>query len=257
MSPRATIVALCVLAELAGAAAWFGTARTTQEQTIGAVAAAKTSRCSAAPTPTSSATRFLAAVARTTTTAFRAPGSDVVARFHVRNEDRFHTVFAVLDERRNAQCEPVWYRVLLPIRPNGTTGWIRARTVSVGAVDTKIVISVRARRLDLLRAGRIVFTSAISTGASDTPTPIGRFYVKERLVPADPNGPWGPAALGTSAYSPVLKSWTEGGPVGIHGTDDPTAIGRPASHGCIRLPNTAMRRLFALTPAGTPIVITR
>jgi lipoprotein-anchoring transpeptidase ErfK/SrfK len=54
-----------------------------------------------------------------------------------------------------------------------------------------------------------------------------------------------------------LKSWTQGGPVGIHGTDDPTAIGRAVSHGCIRLANPAMRRLFAETLAGTPVMIVR
>jgi lipoprotein-anchoring transpeptidase ErfK/SrfK len=141
------------------------------------------------------------------------------------------------------------------MRPNGVTGWIRASAVQVLPVDTKILIHVRTMRLELLRRGRVVFRSAISTGERATPTPIGRFYVKERLVPRNPNGPYGPAALGTSAYSPVLKNWAQGGPVGIHGTDDPSAIGRAASHGCIRLPNAAMSRLFKLTPAGTPVII--
>ena len=67
--------------------------------------------------------------------------------------------------------------------------------------------------------------------------------------------PWGPAALGTSAFSPVLVDWPQKGPVGIHGTNDPSAIGRAVSHGCIRVPNRVMARLFAGTPAGTPILI--
>ena len=100
-----------------------------------------------------------------------------------------------------------------------------------------------------------MLSTPISTGAPETPTPLGRFYVKERLIPADPHGPWGPAALGTSAFSPLLKSWVQGGPVGIHGTNDPSAIGRPVSHGCIRLPNATMRKLFASTLAGTPVII--
>jgi lipoprotein-anchoring transpeptidase ErfK/SrfK len=54
---------------------------------------------------------------------------------------------------------------------------------------------------------------------------------------------------------PDLKAWVQGGPVGIHGTNDPSAIGHPVSHGCIRLPNAVMARLFARTPAGTPILI--
>ena len=108
-----------------------------------------------------------------------------------------------------------------------------------------------------LQAVPVVLRTPIAPGALDTPTPIGRFYVTQRLIPRDPNGPWGPAALGTSAYSPVLKNWVDGGPVGIHGTDEPWAIGHAASHGCIRLPNAEMKRLFAQVPAGTPILIRR
>jgi L,D-transpeptidase ErfK/SrfK len=48
-----------------------------------------------------------------------------------------------------------------------------------------------------------------------------------------------------------------GGPVGIHGTNDPAAIGHAVSHGCIRLPNDAMEKLFLQTLAGTPVVIER
>jgi hypothetical protein len=217
---------------------------------------ARPHRC-AAVQKANTATRFLAAVAEAPMIAYRAPGAGVIAHFRRRNQDHFPTVFSVLAMRMDARCRPSWYRVQLPIRPNGTTGWVRATDVAVSPVHTEIVIHVHARKLQLLRAGRVVFTSSISTGAPDTPTPLGRFYVKERLIPENPSGPWGPAALGTSAYSPVLKSWSEGGPIGIHGTDDPTAIGRPVSHGCIRLPNRAMRRLFALTPAGTPILIKR
>lgn len=251
------IVALCLLAMLAGGLAWIGPRTTVQEHATAGVAGARATRCSGQPMPTSTGTRFLAAVAEAPTTAYRAPGAGVLARFRMRNADHFRTVFAVLAEKRDARCRTVWYRVRLPIRPNGATGWVPARTVAVSPVDTEIVIHRGARRLQLRRAGRVIFTSRISTGAPDMPTPLGRFYVKERLVPADPNGPWGPAALGTSAYSDVLKTWVEGGPIGIHGTDDPTAIGRAVSHGCIRLPNDAMRRLYALTPAGTPILIRR
>jgi lipoprotein-anchoring transpeptidase ErfK/SrfK len=55
----------------------------------------------------------------------------------------------------------------------------------------------------------------------------------------------------------VLKSWVEGGPIGIHGTNERWVIGHAASHGCIRLPNAMMKRLFAQVPAGTPVVIRR
>jgi sortase A len=190
------------------------------------------------------------AVVRSSAVAYRRPGRTVLAHFGRINVNGARTVFGVVG------CTNRWYRVQLPVRPNGTSGWVRAKAVRVLSVNKEIVIHVKAMRLELLQSGRVVFRATIAPGAPDTPTPTGRFYVTERLVPTDPNGPWGPAALGTSAFSPVLKHWAQNGPIGIHGTDQPWAIGHAASHGCIRLLNSAMKQLFRLTPAGTPVVIT-
>ena len=68
-------------------------------------------------------------------------------------------------------------------------------------------------------------------------------------------GAYGPRALGISAFSNVLRSWRDGGPIGIHGTDETFSIGKPVSHGCVRLPNDLIIKLFAVTPLGTPVVI--
>ena len=157
--------------------------------------------------------------------------------------------------RRSHACRPSWYRVELPLRPNGATGWVRAQEVRILALDMRIVIHVKSMRLELVRGGRVVLRSPIAPGAPDTPTPLGRFYVTQRLIPKDPNGPWGPAALGTSAFSPVLKRWVQGGPVGIHGTNEPWLLGKAASHGCVRVSNTTASHLKRLTPVGTPIWI--
>jgi hypothetical protein len=211
--------------------------------------------CSSAPQRLGSSDSAYVAIVRRRVAVYGTPGRRVIARFGRFNENRVPTVFAVVAVRQTPRCAPAWYRVQVPVRPNGTTGWVRAAAVRVEAVDTRILIHVRVRRLELVRDGRVVLRAPISTGAPETPTPIGRFYVKERLIPTNPQGPWGPAALGISAFSPVLRSWVQGGLVGIHGTDDPSAIGRPVTHGCIRLPNATMRRLFRLTPAGTPVII--
>jgi lipoprotein-anchoring transpeptidase ErfK/SrfK len=53
----------------------------------------------------------------------------------------------------------------------------------------------------------------------------------------------------------VLTGWVEGGPIGIHGTDDPSSIGHPRSNGCIRVPNAVALRLLRLVPLGTPVVV--
>src|SRR5439155_5764329 len=93
-------------------------------------------------------------------------------------------------------------------------------------------------------------TAAI--GSSATPTPTGSYYVNQRLVPTDKNGPFAPGAVGISAFSNVLTGWTHGGPVAIHGTNAPWSIGKAVSNVCIRLPNPTLRRVFPQAIAGPP-----
>jgi lipoprotein-anchoring transpeptidase ErfK/SrfK len=192
-----------------------------------------------------------AAFVRRQAVAYRTPGRDSLARFGARNANGYPTLFSVLGRA----CG--WYRVQLPLRPNGVTGYVRARDVTLAKVRTRIVVDLSARRLTLYRRGRAVQRTVVGIGAPATPTPTGRFYVNQRLVPRYKAGPWGPAALGISAFSPTLRSWTQGGPVAIHGTSDPSSIGRAASHGCVRVRNALMLKLYAATRAGTPVLIHR
>jgi len=196
-----------------------------------------------------------AAVAQMRLRAFRARGGAPVAKFERLNPNGVPNVFGVLGVVKGRDCRPAWYRVQLPMRPNGSVAWIRASAVWIGRVRTRIEIDVSQRRLTFFRNGRAVLTATTAVGAPATPTPTGRFYVNQRLIPANPQGPFGPGAIGISAFSNVLTGWTQGGPVAIHGTNEPWSIGRSVSNGCIRLPNQVLRRLFRAVPAGTPVVI--
>jgi lipoprotein-anchoring transpeptidase ErfK/SrfK len=94
----------------------------------------------------------------------------------------------------------------------------------------------------------------VGIGKPSTPTPGGRFWIREKFRTPRPGGLYGPVAFGSSDYS-VLSDWPGGGIVGIHGTSEPSLIpGRP-SHGCIRVRNRAVRRLWRLMPIGTPLLI--
>jgi len=195
------------------------------------------------------------AVVKSSARAFRAPGHRPFARFGRTNVNGARTVFSIRDAVLDRNCQPAWYHVQLPLKPNGVTGYVAARSVLVEVVRTRIVVDLSARRLTFFRNGRPVLHVPVAVGSSATPTPRGNFYVNQRVVPADPTGPFGPAALGISAFSPVLTHWAQGGPIAVHGTNDPGSIGRAASTGCIRVRNDVMRKLFAATPAGTPVSI--
>jgi lipoprotein-anchoring transpeptidase ErfK/SrfK len=212
-------------------------------------------RCSAGERRLGTASRAYVGYAAHGAVAYRLPGRRVVARFGPRNVNDYPTLFGVIAERIGADCGVRWYRVELPIRPNGATGWVRAAAVRLATVRARIVVDVSRRRLTLYRAGRRVFSATVAVGSPATPTPVGRYYVNQRLVPDSPGGPFGPGAIGISAFSPVLTGWAQGGPVAIHGTNEPWSIGRAVSNGCIRLPNATLSRLFRIAVAGTPVII--
>ena len=180
-------------------------------------------------------------------------GARVVGRLRPWTEDGFREVYLALPAYRDPRGR-LWIKVRIPGRPNGRRGWVPREALGpLRRVNTRLVVNRKRLRATLFRDGREIWSSHVGIGAPRTPTPRGSFYVRERLrVP--PGTIYGPWAFGTSAYS-VLSDWPGGGVVGIHGTDRPDLIpGRP-SHGCVRVPNRAIRRLARLLPVGTPVRI--
>lgn len=187
-----------------------------------------------------------------------APRADapVVGRLQRLGKRGLREVVGVIGVRAGARCAPAWYRVQLSILPNGTTGWVQAHEVRAFRVSSRIVVDLSQRRLRLYRSGTLALQARVAVGAAATPTPLGRYFVNERYVLSDASGPFGSHALGISAHSEALQDrWVENGPIAIHGTNAVWSIGRAASHGCIRVANDVIRRLFPLAPAGTPVLV--
>jgi lipoprotein-anchoring transpeptidase ErfK/SrfK len=187
--------------------------------------------------------------------AYRRPGGALLATFPRINDLHYPTTFSIVGAIVTRSCDASWYRAKLPMRPNGVVGYVRPAEVIVARVKTRISVDLSRRSLALYRAGRLVLTTAVSVGSAGTPTPIGRYYVNQRITVANGGGPFGPVVLGISAFSNVLQGWAKGGPIAIHGTNEPWSIGRAASHGCVRVPNATLLRVFELSPGGTPVVI--
>jgi hypothetical protein len=192
---------------------------------------------------------------RTPTEVFRRPGAGPFLRLGVGDAYGFPTTVPIVAERLSRNCRPTWFRVRVAAYPNGTLAWIRAGTMATSRLRKRIVVDVSSRRLFLYTRGRLAFSTPAAVGKPGTPTPLGRFYLTQRFVVTSPHGPYGSRALGLSAFSNVLRSWRDGGPVGIHGTNEPFSIGKPVSHGCIRLPERAMVRLFRQVPLATPVIV--
>jgi lipoprotein-anchoring transpeptidase ErfK/SrfK len=149
-----------------------------------------------------------------------------------------------------------WVHVYLPTRPNGSLGWVRSRAVKLYSDGYRLVVRLRAHRLQLWRARKRLATYPVAIGTAATPTPRGLYYIVELLQPDNPGGSYGPYSFGLSAHSNVLKTFAGGdGRVGLHGTNEPGLIGSSVSHGCIRLRNAAILRLAKMLPLGTPVYI--
>jgi lipoprotein-anchoring transpeptidase ErfK/SrfK len=204
-------------------------------------------------------TRSFAAVVRKSAAIRTGPyGGTILARVAHVDQNGYPTVLGIVGARAAAGgCAPLAYRVQLPVAPNGHSGWISADAVRVFDVDSRIVVDLSERRLVAFRDGKQVLSAPVAIGSPQTPTPIGRYFVNERWLLASGDGPFGIAALGISAHSAVLRNWVQGGPIALHGTNEPSSIGQAVSHGCVRLSNADMQKLLGVAPAGTPVVIRR
>jgi lipoprotein-anchoring transpeptidase ErfK/SrfK len=149
-----------------------------------------------------------------------------------------------------------WLKVMLPGRPNSSTGWIAQNGTRRSLTEWHLVVNLGARRISVYREGRVVKKFSAVVGKPSTPTPTGEFFVEESLVMAA-REPGGPFALALSARSNSLQEF-EGGPgqIAIHGRDNlGGTLGAAESHGCVRLATSSIDWLSTRIGAGTPVTI--
>lgn len=118
-----------------------------------------------------------------------------------------------------------------------------------------VVVSIPDRKLAVVESGIVKATFPVAVGAAITPSPTGEFVILSRVanptyyrpglvIPAGKDNPVGTRWLGLSRKG-----------YGIHGTNVPASVGRAASHGCIRLRNRDMERLFTMLRVGDRVEI--
>ena len=120
-----------------------------------------------------------------------------------------------------------------------------------------MVVELSSFKLTVYEKNDVVFEAPVGVGRSATPTTTGLFYTTELIaVIPEQRAAYGPFAYGLSAYSEVLYDFGGGdGQMGIHGTGDPSSVGRSVSNGCIRMTNDDITHLRNLLPIGVPVEI--
>jgi lipoprotein-anchoring transpeptidase ErfK/SrfK len=207
--------------------------------------------------PTTSATSSMVSVVaravHATVPVYATPLSKVpFATLRNPNSDGGPLVFLVADLTK----QPDWLRVYLPMRPDGSEGWIRGGSVQLAQDEYSVLANEASHRLTVFKNGKTILTAPVGVGRSVLPTPTGTYYLVELLQQPNPNGEYGPYAFGLSAFSNVLQTFGGGpGQIGLHGTNAPSSVGSNVSHGCLRVSNEVITRLAQLLPLGTPIRI--
>ncbi|HEY6591273.1 MAG TPA: L,D-transpeptidase [Actinomycetota bacterium] len=202
------------------------------------------------------ASAYVALATTDVTVRSRPGGGDVVAVFPQELPWGSPTPFLISEARRTAAGE-TWLKVLLPRRPNGSSGWVQRDQVRIRPVSHEVVVDLSSRTASLLQDRRKVRSFRVGVGTSGTPTPTGRFYVTVKLRPpqisAAADGAW---ALGLSGYSEVHQTFGTGdGQIALHGTYKPWLLGQPVSNGCVRMDNDTISLLAETLPLGAPVTI--
>lgn len=154
---------------------------------------------------------------------------------------------------RQRQAE--WLNVLLPIRPNGSSGWVRASDFTLESHDYRVLVELGAYRITVWKGNDVLLQEPVGLGTGATPTSVGLFYTKELLEVVD-QPVFGPYAYALSGFSEVYYEFAGGpGTLGIHGTNDPSGLGRNVSNGCIRMSNEGITRMAGTLPVGVPVEI--
>ncbi len=166
-----------------------------------------------------------------------------------------YPTLVLVDETREVG-DAIWYRVWVAMRPNGSRGWVPEGKLAFYTTSSRIAIDLSDRELHVYRRGELQETYPVAVGKPGLATPTGFFFINQKLRPPSPGGVYGALAIGISAFQPKLPDWVQGGPVAIHGTNQPELIGKAVSHGCVRMRDKHVLEVSRLVPAGSPVVIT-
>jgi lipoprotein-anchoring transpeptidase ErfK/SrfK len=202
-----------------------------------------------------SAPAYVALATRDVTVRNRPRGGQIVALFPAMLPWGSPTPFLVRAAHRDTTGDD-WLKVLLPRRPNESTGWVRRDQVRLVATGYQVEVDLSDRSARLLHHRRTVRRWRVGVGRPFTPTPTGQFFVTVKLRPPQISTVYGAWALGLSGYSEVLEQFGTGdGQIALHGTGNAGDLGREVSNGCVRMDNQIITDLARTLPLGTPVTI--
>jgi L,D-transpeptidase-like protein len=185
---------------------------------------------------------------------WKQPSNGKQPDFALDTQNDFGELVPMLIEHATMREGEPWYEVLMPIRPNGSSAWVRDSDVKVRQRDDRLEVDLSSRTLVRYHDDQVVDRFKVGIGTDQYPTTTGQFYVYIKVPYDNPDQPYGIMALGLSGFSRVITDWPGGGRIAVHGTPYASNRGDAVSHGCVRVYNQDMEGLVDL-PLGTPVEI--
>lgn len=157
-------------------------------------------------------------------------------------------------------------------RPTGTAGRAGAAPPNTTAQRPEVMVTVKQSTSDLTvqdASGRVLLYAPVTTGSQHDSLPIGEWkvtgvqfrptfhYNPDLFWDADPSH--SKATIPPGPNNPVGLVWIDLSKphYGIHGTPEPSTIGRTESHGCVRLTNWDALKLASMVKPGTRVVFAK
>ncbi len=179
------------------------------------------------------------------------PDDSVVSQWQLAVPTEFGGLrnFLVLSETED------WVEVKVPVRPNGSTGWLRKADVSFTTTAIRVEVDVSDRLITVFDGDTVVFETVGAVGRDEYPTPIGEWFLRD-VIPWDENSVYGPWVMALSAFSEQIDEINGGqAVVALHGTSQPDKLGSAVSLGCVRMSNDDITTVASLVPVGSPVII--
>jgi lipoprotein-anchoring transpeptidase ErfK/SrfK len=125
---------------------------------------------------------------------------------------------------------------------------------------TRLILKLRERRVYVYQGDELKASYAVAIGKPGWETPTGQFHILEMVQNPGWTNPFTQEVIPPGAESPLgerwIAFWTDGqNYIGFNGTPDRQTVGQAASHGCVRMFNEDIRKLYDWVEVGTTVTV--
>lgn len=144
--------------------------------------------------------------------------------------------------------------------PPGSLPTNSAPTKPPELIETRLVLKLKQRRVFVFKGDKQVASYPVAVGKKGWETPTGNFKIIQMVRNPTWQNPWTGKVISAGPKNPIgerwIGFWTDGkNQIGFHGTPTINSIGQAASHGCVRMLNSDVKKMFELVKVGTPVLV--